>query len=186
MTLKTLDPKGLFNLSVLYNEFNIFILHTHRRCVRLTTLPPSCAVVMKCGNLNFLEPSGPLQASNGTALHFISKSWSRGWSRRKVGHANARRPSHTSIMCLKLHRASDPALYPTDQLLPLCYWSEVQTPELFGSKNGALPVYFSPRPLILRFSRNFSVTDALRWYFLACFVRILRFWSEDYPDLRGL
>ena len=29
-------------------------------CVRLTTLPPSCAVVMKYGNLNFLEPSGPL------------------------------------------------------------------------------------------------------------------------------
>ena len=29
------------------------------RCVRLTTLPPpSCAVVMKSGNLNFLEPSG--------------------------------------------------------------------------------------------------------------------------------
>ena len=37
------------------------------RCVRLTTLPPSCAVVMKSGNLNFLEPSGPLQACNGTA-----------------------------------------------------------------------------------------------------------------------
>ena len=37
------------------------------RCVRLTTLPPSC-VVMKSGNLNFLEPSGPLQACNGTAL----------------------------------------------------------------------------------------------------------------------
>ena len=32
------------------------------RCVRLTTLPPSCAVVMKSGNLKFLEPSGPLQA----------------------------------------------------------------------------------------------------------------------------
>jgi len=30
--------------------------------VRLTTLPPSCAVVMKSGNLNFLEPSGPFQA----------------------------------------------------------------------------------------------------------------------------
>jgi len=26
------------------------------------TLPPSCAVVMKSGNINFLEPSGPLQA----------------------------------------------------------------------------------------------------------------------------
>jgi len=38
------------------------------RCVRLTTLPPSCAVVMKSGNLNFLEPSGPLQACNGTAV----------------------------------------------------------------------------------------------------------------------
>jgi len=38
------------------------------RCVRLTTLPPSCAVVMKSGNLNFLETSGALQACNGTAL----------------------------------------------------------------------------------------------------------------------
>jgi len=37
-------------------------------CVRLTTLPPSCAVVTKSGNLNFLEPSGPLQACDGTAL----------------------------------------------------------------------------------------------------------------------
>jgi hypothetical protein len=33
----------------------------------VTTLPPSCAVVMKSGNLNFLEPSGP-QACNGIAL----------------------------------------------------------------------------------------------------------------------
>jgi hypothetical protein len=41
------------------------------RCVRLTTLPPSCAVVMKSGNLNFLEPSGPLQASKGAALPFM-------------------------------------------------------------------------------------------------------------------
>ena len=31
-------------------------------------LPPSCAVVMKSGNLNFLEPSGLLRACNGTAL----------------------------------------------------------------------------------------------------------------------
>jgi hypothetical protein len=38
------------------------------RCVRLRTLPPSCAVAMKSGNLNFLELSGPLQACNGTAL----------------------------------------------------------------------------------------------------------------------
>ena len=42
--------------------------------VRLTNLPPSCAVVMKSGNLNFLEPSGPLQACNGTALRFYLPS----------------------------------------------------------------------------------------------------------------
>ena len=42
------------------------------RCVRLATLPPSCAVVMKSGNLNFLEPSGPLQACNGTALPLLN------------------------------------------------------------------------------------------------------------------
>ena len=34
----------------------------------LTTLPPSCAVVSKSGNLNFLEPSGPLQVCNRTAF----------------------------------------------------------------------------------------------------------------------
>jgi hypothetical protein len=28
---------------------------------------------MKSGNLNFLEPSGPLQACNGTALPFLMR-----------------------------------------------------------------------------------------------------------------
>jgi len=44
------------------------------RCVRLTTLPPSCAVVMKSGNLNFLEISGPLQVCNGTALSIYKRN----------------------------------------------------------------------------------------------------------------
>ena len=35
-------------------------------------LPPSCAVVTKSGNLNFLEPSGSVQACNGTALPFLN------------------------------------------------------------------------------------------------------------------
>jgi len=48
-----------------------FLVGKGGRCVRLTTLPPSCAVVMKSGNLNFLEPSGPLEACNETALPFI-------------------------------------------------------------------------------------------------------------------
>jgi hypothetical protein len=42
------------------------------RCVRLTTLPTFCAVVMKSGNINFLEHSGPLQACNGAALRLPS------------------------------------------------------------------------------------------------------------------
>ena len=41
------------------------------RCVRLTTLPPSCTVVTKSGNLKFLERSGPLQACNGTDLPLL-------------------------------------------------------------------------------------------------------------------
>ena len=40
-----------------------------RRPVRKAdNLPPSCAVVTKSGSLNFLEPSRPVQACNGTAL----------------------------------------------------------------------------------------------------------------------
>ena len=36
-------------------------------------LPPSCAIVMKSGNLNFLEPSGPLRACNSVfPCHFSS------------------------------------------------------------------------------------------------------------------
>ena len=35
---------------------------------KVDILPPSCAVVTKFGNLNFLEPSGSLRACNGTAL----------------------------------------------------------------------------------------------------------------------
>jgi hypothetical protein len=50
------------------NEYQVNPGGKSGRCVTLTTLPQSCAVVMKSGNLNFLETSGPLQVSNGTAL----------------------------------------------------------------------------------------------------------------------
>jgi hypothetical protein len=43
------------------------------RCVRLTTSPPSCAVFMKSGDLNFLEPSGPIQACSGTAMSGLTE-----------------------------------------------------------------------------------------------------------------
>jgi len=38
---------------------------------KAANLPPSCAIVTKSGNLNFLEPSGPLQACNGTDFAFF-------------------------------------------------------------------------------------------------------------------
>jgi len=38
------------------------------KAAKADNLPPSCAVVSKSRNLNFLEPSGPVQACNGTAL----------------------------------------------------------------------------------------------------------------------
>ena len=53
-------------------------------------LPPSCAVVTKSGDLNFLEPSGPVQACNGIALFLILSRIERDmirtvyWSSREV------------------------------------------------------------------------------------------------------
>jgi len=41
------------------------------QCVGLTTLPPSCADVLKSGSLILPEPSGPVQACNGVALPYI-------------------------------------------------------------------------------------------------------------------
>jgi len=49
------------------------------RCVRLTTLSPSCAFVTKSGSLNFLEPSGPFQACNGTDLPLPFTECSVSW-----------------------------------------------------------------------------------------------------------
>ena len=39
-----------------------------RSVFKADNLPPSCAVVTKSGNRNFLEASGPVQACNGAAL----------------------------------------------------------------------------------------------------------------------
>ena len=38
------------------------------RCVGLTTLPLYVLTVLKSGSLNLLEPCGPVQACNGSAL----------------------------------------------------------------------------------------------------------------------
>jgi len=45
------------------------------RCVRLTTYHLLVPIVKKSGGLNHLEPCGPLQASNETALSFYLYMW---------------------------------------------------------------------------------------------------------------
>jgi hypothetical protein len=49
----------------------------------MTTSPPSFAVVVKSGNINFMEASGPLQACNGNALFGPKKEEITG-KRRKI------------------------------------------------------------------------------------------------------
>ena len=67
------------------------------RCVRLTTIRPSCAVVMKSGNLIFLEPSWPPQTCGGTALPFI---WTR-WTEFITSRSTSLR--HALILSSHLH-----------------------------------------------------------------------------------
>jgi hypothetical protein len=57
------------------------------RCVRLTTSSPSCAVVIKSGNLKFLEPSGPLRWQ--PHHHPVPLSWNLGTlsSWNTLGHS---------------------------------------------------------------------------------------------------
>ena len=41
------------------------------RCVRVTTLPPSCAECLVIWSLNRPEPSGPHRPVIGIALHYV-------------------------------------------------------------------------------------------------------------------
>jgi len=63
-----IDIKFFDRTMVLGSTKPLTEMSTRSISVRLTTLPPSCAIVIKSGNLHFLEPSGPVQASNGSAL----------------------------------------------------------------------------------------------------------------------
>ena len=58
---------------------------------------------MKSGNLNFLEPSGPLQACNGTDLLLVMH-----------GHTNIKPMLHTKIQFL---RHTENILFPLEKLI---------------------------------------------------------------------
>jgi len=52
------------------NEYQEYFLGEKVAVCKADNIPPSCAVVTKSGRPNFLEPCGPVQACNGTALPF--------------------------------------------------------------------------------------------------------------------
>ena len=75
-------------------------------------LLPSCAVVTKSGSLNFLEPTGPVQACNGTALPFYMNCkyvlyGDRGEAFRTHSrvYAHCLQYTYAGVMCLQSYRA---------------------------------------------------------------------------------
>ena len=65
------------------------------RCVRLTILPPSCAVVMKSGTLNFLEPSGSFWPVTGLLYLLYRHMYTYIPTHTYYTHAHT--PTHTYI-----------------------------------------------------------------------------------------
>jgi len=53
------------------NEYQEYFVGERRPVRKADNLPPSCAVVTKSGNLNFLQPPGPLRACNRIALPYL-------------------------------------------------------------------------------------------------------------------
>ena len=70
------------------------------RSVSLTTLPASCAVVRKSGELIFLETSGPLQACNGAALHLPLL----------LEKINQAQPSNFNTLIISVHSFTSPGI----------------------------------------------------------------------------
>jgi len=115
------------------NEYQEYFLGSKGgRCVRLTTLPPSCAVVTKSGNLNFLEPSGSLQACNGTAVLTLK---SRGSSSDVIIPSKMSWPGHITGTAEKRNA-----------------YSSVSQPSGRGPLPGPSNNYTGPREVLLEFA----------------------------------
>ena len=82
------------------------------RCIRLTTLQPSCAVVVKSGNLNFLEPSGPLQVYNGN-----------GWINAWITSPLRRNPTADWVVGLVSFLAGQVSLWADMVSFKLVWWA---------------------------------------------------------------
>jgi len=67
-------------------------------------LPSSCAAVTKSGNLNFLGPSGPLQACNGTALPLPLQRY---LTNAKSFISETNRHYVYNVYCVAVHKPSD-------------------------------------------------------------------------------
>jgi hypothetical protein len=80
----------------------------YRRAVReADNLTPPCAVVMKSGNLNILEPSGPLQACNGTALLEVHLSYLLNAGAPKLSGSTTERHADNGLPTQLAHSFTD-------------------------------------------------------------------------------
>ena len=114
-----------------------------RRCVRLTNVPPSCAVVMKSGSPNFLEPSGPLQACDGSSKLKVNQSLDRPWGLQEVEAPIFQENRHMQVVRLSALRTG--RLYPPPQeiflLLNLRNWFDPRaTSDTIGNRTRDLSV----------------------------------------------
>ena len=93
--------------------------------LKADNIPPSCAVVTKSGNLNFLEPFGPVQACNGRAssLSFTRKTSSLATS--TTGTVYAATDTYYSASSLNMFRVSTTPIIRSKQNCnySLRYWS---------------------------------------------------------------
>jgi len=77
------------------NAYQDYFLGLKAAVARADNLAPSCAVVMKSGNINFLEPSGPLQACSGTAALTV-------FCENCAEHLGSKNPENISESCWEI------------------------------------------------------------------------------------
>jgi hypothetical protein len=111
------------------------------RCIRLTALSPSCAVFKKSVSLNFLEPSGPLQSCNGTALPFYCTfpllAWK--WLSSTIAHFVTYRRTETSceIFISKMRESEEWRTIRVFQLMYVKVTADIVVPRAAGLANAS-------------------------------------------------
>ena len=155
-------------------------------------LPPSCAVVTKSGNLNFLEPSGPFQACNGTAFciqltYYIEQNPSRVANRFSASHEIPHILWNTEVH-YRIHKCPPPVpfLSQIDSILhiplredPSYYFHPIYA---WIFQVDSLPQVSPPKPCIHLYSPPIRVTCPAHLIILDLVTRTML--CEEYRSLK--